>query len=159
MIQAWRLVRREHGDRDKAFSGEGARLFGGRWNNPGVRIVYTSATLSLAALETLVHADRNRFYCEYLCYDLKLPEDVVLELDASALPEDFQERPVSVSARRIGDAWVREAASAALAVPSVIIPSERNYLLNPLHPDFARLSIGEATAFKIDEQLGSPAPE
>jgi len=159
LIHAWRLVRLEHGGKEEAFSGEGARLFGGRWNSPGVSVVYTSANLSLAVLETLVHADRRRFERTYLSYKVSLPEEGVLALDLAALPKDFRERPVSGPARRIGDAWVREGASVALAVPSVIIPSERNYLLNPAHPDFSRVVIGEAAVFRMDERLGPRGAE
>ena len=152
-LTAWRLVRPKHGSRADAFSGEGARLFGGRWNAPGTSIVYVSSTLSLAALETLAHADRRRFERDYVAFKLTLSEALVLELRDEDLPEDWRARVVSEGARRVGDAWVRRIASVALSVPSVIVPEERNYLLNPAHPQFSELDIEAPRAFRFDARL------
>lgn len=157
-ITAWRLVRPARGTRAEAFSGEGARLFGGRWNSPGVAVVYLSSTLSLAALETLVHAGRRGFEWEWIAFEAAIPEDAILELRDEDLPPDWRATPVSEGARSIGDAWVAEAASAALSVPSAIVPLERNFLLDPSHPDFARIEIGEPQRFRFDARL-SPAEE
>lgn len=155
VLTAWRFVSPKHGDRRDAFSGEGARLFGGRWNSPGTPMVYSSSSLALAALETLVHTDRRRFKRNYVTFKLHLPEELVLELRESDLPEDWRARAVSEGARRIGSAWAEAQASAALSVPSVIIPTERNYLLNPLHPQFSDLVIDLAEAFRFDAGLAS----
>lgn len=116
-------------------------------------MVYSSSGLSLAALETLVHADRRRFERDYLTFKLQLPEEFVLELRESDLPEDWRGRAVSEGARRIGDAWAEAQASVALLVPSVIVPTERNYLLNPVHPKFSDLVIGLPEAFRFDARL------
>ena len=153
MLTAWRLVTPKHGDPRDAFSGEGARLFGGRWNFPGTPVVYSSSSLSLAALETLVHADRRRFKRDYVTFKLHLPEELVLELRDGDLPEDWRARAVSEGARRIGDAWAEARASVALSVPSVIVPTERNYLLNPLHPRFSELVIDPPEVFRFDARL------
>ena len=152
-LTAWRLVRPKHGNRLDAFSGEGSRLFGGRWNAPGVRVVYVSSSLSLAALETLVHADRRRFERDYVSFKLTLPEALVLELRDDDLPEDWQARAVSEGARRVGNAWLAAQASVAMSVPSVIVPEERNYLLNPAHPRFSELDIEEPLPFRFDARL------
>lgn len=152
-LSAWRLVPPRHGARQGAFSGEGARLFGGRWNTPGTALVYTSSSLSLAALETLVHADRGRFERDYVTFKLELPEALVLMLSDRDLPDDWRARPSSEGAQRIGNAWAAAQASVALSVPSVIVPSERNYLLNPLHPRFAELVIEPPAPFRFDERL------
>lgn len=151
VLTAWRLVRPKYGD--SAFSGEGSRLFGGRWNSPGVRVVYVSSSLSLAALETLVHADRRRFEREYVAFKLHIPEALVLELRDEDLPEDWRARAISEGARRVGDAWLAEQASVALSVPSVIVPEERNYLLNPEHPHFTELTIENPRPFRFDARL------
>ena len=150
---AWRLVAPKRGDQREAFSGEGARLFGGRWNSPGIPVVYSSSSLSLAALETLVHADRRRFSREYVAFKLYLPEELTLELREDDLPEDWQARAVSEGARRIGDAWAETEASVVLSVPSVIVPVERNFLLNPQHPRFPELIIDVPQAFRFDARL------
>lgn len=152
-LTAWRLVKPQHGNRADAFSGEGARLFGGRWNAPGTSVIYVSSTLSLAALETLAHADRRRFERDYISFKLTIPEVLVLELRDEDLPEDWRVRVVSEGARRVGDAWVKAQASVALSVPSVIVPEERNYLLNPAHPQFSELDIEAPKTFRFDARL------
>ena len=152
-LTAWRLVRPKYGNQADAFGGEGSRLFGGRWNSPGVRVIYVSSSLSLAVLETLVHADRRRFEREYIAFKLRIPEALMLELRDEDLPEDWQARAVSEGARRVGDAWLKAQASVALSVPSVIVPEERNYLLNPEHPQFAGLIIEDPRPFRFDARL------
>lgn len=153
VLTAWRLVRPKYGSRSEAFSGEGAHLFGGRWNFPGMSVIYVSSSLSLATLETLVHADRQRFERDYVVFRLNIPERLMLELRDEDLPEDWQARAVSEGARRVGDAWLSARASVALSVPSVIVPEERNYLINPAHPQFSELSIGDPQPFRFDARL------
>lgn len=153
MITAWRLVSVKHASRAAAFSGEGARLFGGRWNSPGTAVVYTSDSLALAALESLAHADQRGFERRYVAYRLRLPERSVLRLDEDGVPADWRNRPVSMGARRTGDRWVREARSPALSVPSVLVPLERNLVLNPAHPDFGTIEIAEPLEFLFDARL------
>jgi RES domain-containing protein len=136
-----------------ALSGEGARLFGGRWNSPGVGLIYASDSSALAALETLAHSDRRRFERRYLAYRLRLPERLVLKLVEADVPPDWRDRPVSLGARRIGDGWVREGASVALSVPSVLVPLERNLVVNPAHPDFRTLEISDPVEFVFDSRL------
>jgi RES domain-containing protein len=157
-VRAWRLVRPARGSRAEAFSGEGARLFGGRWNSVGVPVVYVSSTLALAALETLVHADRTSLTRDWASFEIVMPEDAILELRDEDLPADWRATPVSPGARSVGDAWIAEAASAALSVPSAIVPVERNYLLNPAHADFETLEIRGPRAFRFDDRLtGAPS--
>lgn len=136
-----------------AFSGEGARRYGGRWNAPGRPVVYVSEHLSLAALETLAHADRRRFERSYVAFEVHVPEDLVLELRDEDLPADWRARPVSAGARAVGDAWLAQRASVALRVPSVLVPQERNLLLDPAHPRFADVRVGPAQAFRFDDRL------
>jgi RES domain-containing protein len=152
-LLAWRLVRPAYGDRDVAFSGEGARRYGGRWNSPGRPMVYASLNLSLAALETLAHAERRRFERDYLAYEVRVPHALVLELRDEDLPHDWRARPTSVGARAVGDAWLAQRASVALSVPSVLVPQERNLLLDPVHPRFAGVRIGPPQRFRFDDRL------
>lgn len=153
VLLAWRLVRPKFGTREAAFSGEGARRYGGRWNSAGRALVYASATLSLAALETLAHAERGGVGRDWVAFSVAVPARGVLELRDEDLPTDWRARPSSAGARAVGDAWLAQAASAALLVPSVLVPQERNVLLNPAHPAFDEVEIGPATPFRFDARL------
>ncbi len=150
MTWAWRIVREDHGS--TAFDGEGAWRFGGRWNSRGTRTVYTSATLSLAALETLVHLNPPVAF-KYVAIPIEFDEALVETFATSDLPADWNEEPPPPSTAEIGDRWVKESRSAVLELPSVIIPAEPNYLLNPAHSDFKRIRIGKPTPFSFDPRL------
>ena len=150
MTRAWRIVREDH--RSAAFDGEGAWLFGGRWNSRGTRMVYTSITLSLAALETLVHLNPPVAY-KYVAIPIEFDEALVETVAAMDLPADWNEEPPPPSTAEIGDRWVRESRSAVLKLPSVIISAELNYLLNPGHSDFKRIRIGKPMPFSFDPRL------
>jgi RES domain-containing protein len=150
MAGAWRIAKEKHSA--AAFSGKGAFEFGGCWNSPGVSVVYTSSTKALAALECLVHLNPPVKF-RYVAFQVTIQNSLIEVLPEKDLPKDWQLEPPGPSTQQIGDLWVRQARSAALAVPSVIIPSETNYLLNPSHPDFIKISIGKAEAFAFDPRL------
>ena len=148
MPEAWRIVKERHAG--TAFSGEGAARTGGRWNSRGVPVVYTSQSQALAALESLVHLNPPVLF-KYVAFRLTFPEGMVEKF--GTLPPDWQAEPPPPSTKKIGDLWVREARSAVLALPSVIIPGETNCLLNPVHPDFKKIKIGKAQPFAFDPRL------
>ena len=150
MPSAWRIVRASHAE--GAFSGEGARLTGGRWNSPGVAMVYASAHKSLAILEMLVHFD-PRYAGKYVTFGIQFDDALVERMTVERLPSGWREQMPSRAARQFGDAWVREARSAILAVPSAIVPEETNFLFNPAHPAFKKAEVGKATAFALDRRL------
>jgi len=149
---AWRLTRTRH--LATAWDGEGAKRAGGRWNSVGVRVVYTSATLSLALVETLVHLPSG-ILPAYSAIPCDIHESFVESLDPRDLPPVWKDYPPPRAIQAIGDTWVADARSAALRVPSVIVPSEFNYVLNPAHPDFARIEIGKPLPFPFDARLGA----
>ena len=150
MPEAWRIVKEQHAA--TAFSGEGAAKTGGRWNSRGVPVVYTSSTKSLAALESLVHLNPPVLF-KYAAIRITFDDALVEIVRPKALPPDWQSEPPPPSSKRLGDAWVRETRSAILALPSVIIPGERNFLLNPAHPDFKKIAIGKPQRFAFDPRL------
>ena len=150
MPEGWRIVKEKHAA--TAFSGEGAARTGGRWNSRGVAVVYVSNRKSLAALETLVHLNPPVLF-KYVVFHLEFEEKLVEAVELTKLPKDWQMAPPPPSTKQIGDAWVREGRSAVLSLPSVIIPEEVNYLLNPAHPDFKKIEIGRATEFTFDPRL------
>jgi len=150
MIQAFRMVREKYAA--SAFSGEGALRHGGRWNSPGVRLVYTSATVSLAALETLVHLNPQMRF-KYVVFPIEFDEGLVEKVTVSSLPADWQVEPPPLSTKHLGDPWVKQVRSAVLELPSVIVPGESNYMINISHPDFKTLTIGEPETFSFDPRL------
>jgi RES domain-containing protein len=129
--------------RDAAFSGEGAAKYGGRWNSPGHGVVYLAGSRALAALEMLVHltspASRAK---NYLLFEVHIPADSVTTTVSR-----------QGNSRSCGDAWLASARSAALQVPSVLIPEERNVILALAHPDMSRCQIGKPREFTFDERL------
>jgi RES domain-containing protein len=150
MPEAWRILKEKHAA--TAFSGEGARLFGGRWNSRGVPVVYTSSTKSLAALESLVHLNPPVLF-KYVAIRIEFDNALVEVLPARALPVDWSVEPPPPSTKAIGDAWVRKGSSVLLAVPSVIVSGELNYLFNPAHSDAKKISISKPDPFAFDPRL------
>ena len=151
MIAAWRIVKRRHAR--TAFTGEGARLYGGRWNNPGVAIVYTAESQSLAALEMVVHLDSTALLLSYVVIQVSINESFILTVAPPELPRNWRTDPPPMRVRELGDAWVRSGKSAVLKVPSATLPAEHNFLLNPHHPDFLKISIGKPSSFQFDARL------
>jgi len=149
MTGAWRIVKAQQAA--TAFTGEGAAKTGGRWNSRGVVVVYTSATKSLATLENLVHLNPPRLF-KYVVFSLKLDAAFVEIFPNKSLPADWRIEPPPPSTKAIGDAWVKAARSAVLALPSVIT-GETNFLLNPAHPDFKKIIIGKPEPFVFDPRL------
>ncbi len=139
MIEAWRLVKAKHAE--TAFSGEGARLAGGRWGSVGTALVYMSASLSLAELEVLVNLPTDRLLASYAAFRVRFGSGFVEVLSAASLPANWRHDPAPQSTKAIGDTWVREGRSLVLRVPSAVVPSEWNYLLNPAHPDAEQLEV------------------
>lgn len=148
--QAWRIVKEKHAA--SAFDGEGAWLFGGRWNSPGTRVVYGSGTKALATLESLVHLNPPVSF-RYVAIAVEFDEKLVENMVASSLPSDWTDEPPPPSTKVIGDRWVKAERSALLELPSVIIQTEPNYLLNPAHPDFAKVKISKPAPFAFDPRL------
>jgi RES domain-containing protein len=136
-----------------AFDGEGARVYGGRWNTKGTPLVYTSGSLSLAALEMLVHTDAAFLVRPLFAFHVDVPDAAIETLLDSALPRNWRHHPFSEETQRIGSRWAEKRESLALAVPSAIIPAERNYLLNTAHPGFAALTVPSPDSFAFDPRL------
>jgi len=151
VLTAWRIVKAQHAA--TAFDGEGARLFGGRWNSRGLAVVYTAASPALAALELLVHLGSSRVLAAYVSMACSFEERIVLRLDRARLPKDWRSSPAVPDLALVGDAWLKDGTSAILEVPNAIIPAESNYLLNPHHADFESIDIGTPQPFAFDLRL------
>jgi len=149
-MQVWRICKAKF--TETAFSGEGARLYAGRWNPAGVRMVYASQSLALAAVEFFVHLDPSVAPDDLVSMSAILPDDKVERLDISELPKDWRSMDHPVP-RKIGAEWAVSKRSVALQVPSVAVEGEWNLLLNPLHPGFAKIKIGKPKPFQFDARM------
>ena len=151
MITAWRLVKaRRAGD---AFSGEGARRYGGRWNRPGTGVVYVADSLALAALEQFVHLGKAHATLDFVAFRVRIPSGIITRLGPPGIPANWRQQPPGADTMDTGTQWVRDASSAVLKVPSVLVPVEHNYLLNPDHADFDRIDIAEPVPFSFDPRM------
>ena len=150
-MQAFRIVKKRHAL--TAFSGDGAREYGGRWNHPGTPMVYAAQTRALAALESLAHyagADRR---IAFVIFEIQVPDALVMRLPPERLPQDWRREEPALSTQDIGSEWQMRGESVALLVPSALIPQEFCLLLNPEHADTTRVMIGFPETFEFDSRL------
>jgi RES domain-containing protein len=150
-LSAWRITKQKYAK--SAFAGDGARIYGGRWNSPGTAMIYTAQSQSLAVLEMLVHLDSPDLLRKYVLFQVSIDPSHVLDLSFATLPRNWRADPVPARVREIGDDWVARSASAVLRVPSALVPGESNFLLNPRHSDFGKLRIGKPIPFQYDPRL------
>lgn len=150
-ITAWRITAKTY--QDTAFSGAGAEEYGGRFNSVGTPVVYTSESLSLAMLELLVKAGERQRLTGRVFISVVFREEHVTAYDREALPDGWDERPYGPASQQVGDEWVEAEASLVLRVPSVVVPLEHNYLINPRHPDAEELEVGTPQPLEPDPRL------
>lgn len=150
-MRAWRIVKAKYAA--AAFDGEGARLYGGRWNSPGTAVIYAADSPSLAALELLVGLEDASFLSSFVLLPVDIPEPAITDLQPNLLPANWRSYPAPPALARQGDAWIRAATSLALRVPSVVVPQQSNLLIHPGHPDFRSLVFGAAEPFHLDRRL------
>lgn len=148
-VRAWRLVSLRRAA--TAFDGEGSALYGNRWNQVGTRVVYLATTVSLAALEVLVHAESYAELPEYRAFPVEFDESLVSE--PATLPPDWAQSPAPESTKALGSGWASRGESVLLKVPSAVVAWEYNYVLNVLHPEFSRVHVGPPKPFAFDPRL------
>jgi RES domain-containing protein len=152
LITAWRVVKKTR--EKEAFSGEGARRYGGRWNHRGTAAVYVSESLSLAALELFVHLGTAHQGLRFATFTVEIPTRVKIDaLSEAALPRNWREEPPPDACKDIGTEWVKNGRAAVFRVPSVVVPVEHNHLLNVGHPDFKKLKISKQPDFSFDPRM------
>lgn len=136
------------------FDGEGAFRFGGRWNSRGTRILYMAGSLSLAALEMLVHLNNEEILLSYSFASAEFDESLILPIEEfRVLPENWSDSPPPLEIQRIGDKWAETQASVVLKIPTSVLPVEFNYLINVEHPEFSKVKLGEPQTFTLDERF------
>ena len=154
-VTAYRLVRRIRAK--DAFSGEGSRLFGGRWTPKGSPAVYCSQHLSLCVLELRVNQDQFLTRDGYRYFTVTFSPALMESLSLTDAPRGWDRPRISsirlTAPQRFGEKWLKEKRSAVLRVPSAVLPQENNYILNPLHPDFASIKISVAMLIHLDSRL------
>lgn len=144
---AWRLAT----SLSPPLTGGGARRRGGRWNSPGVPMVYASAHLSLAVLELLVHLESDDLPDNLVAYRLEVPDRLLEE--QPDVPLEWLDDPLRRRSRRFGDAWIHDRRCAAILVPSAVAPFESNLLLNPLDPRFDEIRVVDEHPFRLHLRL------
>jgi RES domain-containing protein len=150
-MRFWRICRRRYAA--DAATGEGARLFGGRWNSRAVRVVYASTSLALAAVETFVNLEPNLQSSDLVSIEGEIPDELKIgRLNPKELPARWYETR-DESLRLFGDEWIRAAETPALLVPSAAIRGDWNVLLNPAHQAFPKISFEEPKKFAFDARM------
>ena len=149
-MRVWRIASAAYA----AFDGEGARRHGSRWTPRGIPAVFTSATLSLAALERFVHIDSDLEPTDLLAIPVEMRDDIAIDaVEVKTLPTDWRTFPAPPALALIGEQWLRASRTPVLSVPSVVIPHERNFVLNPTHRAFSQIVIGRSQPFSFDPRM------
>ena len=149
-LRLWRIVTGKH----PIWSGEGARLFGQRWNPPGLPAIYTGTSFAVCLVEVLVHANRAAPPSAARYVEADVPDDVSREIFDPALHNGWDDPLDPSIAQAFGKTWIEERRSALLIVPSVVTGGrDTNVVVNPGHPDAARISVGLETPLTLDSRL------
>ena len=135
------------------FDGTGARLVGGRWNSPGRPVIYAAETFAGAVLEVLAHSNLGRIPKTHALVEITIPETIAIERIETADLRGWDAEN-QIASRRFGDQWLMEQRSAVLLVPSVVSAGrEHNVLINPEHPEFAKIRAGKPQDLRWDKRL------
>jgi len=136
------------------WTGKGSYRFGGRWSSPGTRLAYAAERLSLAMIEYFVHIDPDDPPRDLVLVTAEIPDRVSRVLyPRKKLPPDWRRTPAPPELARIGDAFAQNRRTAILIVPSALAPTESNWLINPRHPDFARIRVHRPERFRYDPRF------
>jgi len=151
-VLCWRIVKKRH--EGSAFDGEGSKRKGGRWTPRGFPAVYAAQTEALAALEHFVQLGDEGQKIQFVCFKVEIPGGVkIKEINVGLLPKNWKETPAPDSLKAYGAEWLVQRQTAVLKVPSALISSECNFILNPLHPDFQKIKISAPEKFCYDPRM------
>jgi RES domain-containing protein len=149
-VRVWRIARAVHA----ALDGEGGRLYGSRWTPRGAAAVFASATLSLATLERFVHTDPDLEPDDLVAISVSIDSRIAIEAVAVGdLPKDWRAHPPPPELILIGERWLQRGGAAVLSVPSVVIPQERNFVIDPNHADFRNIKVERSEPFGFDARM------
>ena len=133
-------------------SGNGARLYGGRWNSEGKPMVYLASSRSLAVLESLAHIVATNIPADFVILTIETPDDF-LAIPENVLPDNWNEYPEQHILKQIGNSFLQRNEHLLLKVPSALVPEEFNYLMNPLHAKAAKVKVIKKVPFNFDQRL------
>jgi RES domain-containing protein len=150
-ITAWRITREKY--LDEAFTGEGSKLWGGRWNPVGSPAVYCAEHLSLAILELIVHLEGEDDINTFVALPVSFSSKLVQSIPKSELPKGWNNLPIEPASITVGKRWLDEKKFPVLEVPSTIVPIESNFVINPLHPVFSSFEVGQRQEIQIDSRI------
>ena len=140
MIRVYRIVRKPYSK--TPLDGEGSFLFGAQWSSPGTRVAYTSEHLFLAMVEYFVHIDANDPPKDLVVAAADIPDSVSrVVMGPHELPPNWRQVPAPARLTVIGDSFSAQCKSAILVLPSVLVPSESNWIINPVHPEFVEIKM------------------
>jgi len=148
-MNIFRIANKKYAD---DLSGKGAALNGGRWNKIGTPVLYCGESVEIALLETVVHLPAN-FAPNLMLLTLQIPDNSIESIAASKLPHNWYKHPAPEVLAEIGDDWVKGNSTIALKVPSVIVPTASNFILNCSHPHYKKVKIIQKQTFPIDPRL------
>ena len=148
----YRLTRSQY--LSKAFTGEGTKRAGGRWNYPGIPLIYTSSTLALALLETIVRLKAKYLPDGLIYFKVEMPDDIPMKkIEKKALPDAWANEIYDPYTQELGTKWAMSMTTAVLRVPSVISGEDYNYILNPQHKDYSLIKINKPVQISIDHRI------
>lgn len=146
-MQVYRIAKRQY---IRDLSGMGARLYGGRWNQKGIGMVYTAESRALATVEYLVHVPLSLIPRDLSMATLQIPDEIVPKtLAIATLPGNWRDYPAPAVLVDFGTQWVLSQETLLLRVPSVVVEHEWNVLINPLHPDMPHVTIAQVEAHQF----------
>ena len=134
--------------------GRGGLFASGRWHPPRRLVVYTSSSLALASLEILVHCDVDLVPTDLVAIEISVPDELkVKTVPTAKFPRNWRTYPAPHGLQKLGDAWLDSVSSCVLCVPSAVIPSESNFLLNPKHEDMGKIKVVRKFDFRFDPRV------
>ncbi len=136
------------------FSGEGAKLYGGRWNKRGTHLLYFSSSLSLCVLEILVHFNQGYTPTDLYFVEIEVPDRLInFKVDLSEVKAYLRDNPPHFSTQQFGSNWVNKNDDFALALPSAVLPIEDNVIINPNHKNWSKVKVLKTEPLNLDARV------
>ncbi len=149
-MQVYRIAKQKY---INDLTGIGAKTVGGRWNPKGVAVLYTSTTAALSALEVLAHLPAAYFPDDMAIATIEVPDSLITQISREQLPKNWKQIPAPIEIQSFAMEWINEEKYLGIKVPSIIIPNEKNILINPLHPKFNKIKLISIEPFSFDTRL------